>query len=306
LEIVNNSIEHIATAIFDKYDNRDNSDVDEEVKDEEEIEESIEELDVSLRSTSDDVYMEQPKEDVLEVKVVDDEGKVDEDDSSLVEQVTTALLTRLLDEERNTRYLKYADVDSKSGNMSDEIEEKAPTVSESEFKQPESDDKVKGGEDCDQESDESIRTSNDQHEIEVTSNDIKYEQVKSLIPVPPTSPVPSKYESIEVKELIPVPPSSPVPLTYVPVPPVPPVPSSSSLSSLANIPSLSLGGLKRGPDIDTDDLDDLYAFDTPGRDKESKKDSGNISPTDSSAKEKGPGTTPIRDWMPQLMVRNLI
>lgn len=152
--------------------------------------------------------------------------------------------------------------------------------------------------------------------------DFKYEQVKSLIPVPPASPVPTKYESIEEKsnenlfpappaspvpssyesmegkELIPVPPASPVPLTYVPVPPVP---SSSSLASLANIPSLSLGGLKRGPDMDTDDLDDLYAFDTPSRDIESKKDSGNISPTDSAPKEKGPGTTPIRDWMPQLM-----
>jgi hypothetical protein len=57
--------------------------------------------------------------------------------------------------------------------------------------------------------------------------------------------------------------------------------------------------------MDTDDLDDLYAFDTPGRDKESKKDSGNISPTDSTAKEKGTGTTPIRDWMPQLMVSDI-
>jgi hypothetical protein len=116
------------------------------------------------------------------------------------------------------------------------------------------------------------------------SDDVYMVEVKPHIPVPPASPVPSKYEDIVVVPvpppppvlvlvppvspvLVPVPPVSPVlapvpPLSpvLVPVPPPSPVPtvmsssSSSSLSSLANIPSLSLGGLKRGPDIGSNSL----------------------------------------------------
>jgi hypothetical protein len=266
------------------------------------------------------------------------------------------LLARLWHEERSLRYSDGDNVTDDDGDREDMksvkmSEEKSYSVYESENKSE-------------------LSYTKPTDPIEDTIIDIRNESIEiiALIPVPPASPVPSKYESVPPVSPVPVPPPSPMPSKYeaievdfVPVPPPPPVPtvmpsssSLSSLSSLANIPSLSLGGLKRGQDTGSNELDDLYEFEAPSeREKDSNigalsvdtryaiyvyiyihiyiyiympypltltlhiciyiclytyiiSSDGSTEGVDSITKEKGSGTTPVRDWMPQLMVSNHI